>query len=93
MYTVRNGYIYDGDENTGIKAPKTKSDLQQFYGISRNTLNKWLSEIQHKIYKRNNDGSYDTQKRMFAPIEVGYIIEYYGLSADRQWAESALSKK
>lgn len=78
MFQVKNGYIFDNNENTGVKAFYSKYEIAQRYGWSMELCRRRLIEIQHEIYKREN-GKYNRYKRIFTPTEIEKILNEFGL--------------
>lgn len=79
MYKIRNGEIYDDDQPTGVTAFYTKTELQSAYGWSATTLKRNLKSIEHKIYERDKDGNICNRKKVFSPVEMCIIWNYFGL--------------
>ncbi|MDD3686865.1 MAG: hypothetical protein PHE56_08880 [Bacteroidales bacterium] len=79
MYAIRDGIIHDNSQSTGIKAYYTKQEIFDAYGWNRQTGRIRLNEIAHKIYTQNPDGTWNNKKKIFSPVEVCHIWNYYGL--------------
>lgn len=70
MIQVKGGYIYEDNENTGIKSAQTKQELCKQYNISYKTLRKWLEPIKFKLTKNT---------RVYNYREMEYIYDHLGV--------------
>lgn len=57
----------------------TKKELRQFYGISRETFNKWMRAISHLL------PHYRPSSRILTPAQVKVLFE--------EWGEPDISEK
>lgn len=88
MYRIQNGEFYELMPSngkmeltpTGVKAFYTKKEMCVRYGWSKKLLRaKLLEPISDYIYDIDIKGYYITTKRVFSPIEIEYIVTYFGL--------------
>jgi len=79
MYTIKDDEVYENGRPTGIKPAYTKKGLRLQYNWSKNTLARRLETIEHMIYERKRDGTYERSKKTFSPTEVCAIYNWFGL--------------